>query len=233
MKETNSVAAIILAGGIGERTGLSIPKQFFRIKKRATIFYTLDQYLKAPFLSRIIVVSHPQYYQWLVRTIKKEYGKRSKCFEIIEGGATRRESIYRGLKATQQFHDKFVIVQDAVRPYISSSLIRNLYNKARTGVDGVIVCIKSGDLSVKVEKGSIIQVMNKQSTYLSQSPECYRIDLIVSLHEKTMNLKKYREYTNLELMVAHKQKVVMLYSEDFNQKITYRSDIDLYKKILY
>ena len=47
--------ALILAGGIGERTGQDIPKQFLNVYDKPIIIYTLEAFQNHPDIDGIIV----------------------------------------------------------------------------------------------------------------------------------------------------------------------------------
>lgn len=53
--------AIILAGGIGQRLGESIPKQFLKVAGKKVIEHTLDVFQNHPQIDEIAVVVHPHH----------------------------------------------------------------------------------------------------------------------------------------------------------------------------
>lgn len=53
--------AIVLAGGVGSRLGLSTPKQFFKVAGKMVIEHTLDTFERNPHIDEIVVVSNPVY----------------------------------------------------------------------------------------------------------------------------------------------------------------------------
>ena len=48
--------AIILAGGIGERMGTQIPKQFIKVNNKPIIVYAMENFEKHPLIDFIEVV---------------------------------------------------------------------------------------------------------------------------------------------------------------------------------
>ena len=49
--------AIVLAGGVGARTGLEIPKQFYKIRDREILSYTLTAFESSEKIDKIVIVS--------------------------------------------------------------------------------------------------------------------------------------------------------------------------------
>ena len=48
--------AIIIAGGVGNRMGLNIPKQFVEVKGKPVLAYTLQSFQSHPSIDAILVV---------------------------------------------------------------------------------------------------------------------------------------------------------------------------------
>lgn len=53
--------AIVLAGGVGSRLGLSTPKQFFKVAGKMVIEHTLDTFEHNTHIDEIVIVSNPVY----------------------------------------------------------------------------------------------------------------------------------------------------------------------------
>ena len=53
--------AIILAGGIGSRLGLSTPKQFFKVAGKMVVEHTIDYVESNPSIDEISCVPNPFY----------------------------------------------------------------------------------------------------------------------------------------------------------------------------
>ena len=63
--------AIVLAGGIGSRLGLSTPKQFFKVAGKMVVEHTIDAFESNPHIDEIAIVSNPFY-------ILRAYGESRK-----------------------------------------------------------------------------------------------------------------------------------------------------------
>ena len=67
--------AIILASGMGERSGLDIPKQFIRIGGKTVLEHTLETFESHKLIDSIIIVTSESY----IAKVKK-YAKHKKEF---------------------------------------------------------------------------------------------------------------------------------------------------------
>jgi 2-C-methyl-D-erythritol 4-phosphate cytidylyltransferase len=113
---------IVLAGGIGKRIGQPIPKQFLLLGGNPLIVHVLEKVLGLPAISDIVITcpaSHLEETRDLVAN--HGFGERFRC---IEGGASRQESVYRGLEALDGVES--VVIHEAVRPLVTAEEFRAL-----------------------------------------------------------------------------------------------------------
>lgn len=87
--------AILLAGGVGNRLGMNIPKQYVEVLGKPLIVHSLEQYQKSKLIDAIAVVCSPEYndqiWAWA-----KQYGI-SKLKWLAPGGASCQESTRNGV----------------------------------------------------------------------------------------------------------------------------------------
>ena len=70
--------AIILAGGVGSRLGLSTPKQFFKVAGKMVVEHTIDAFESNPHIDEIAIVSNPFYISDIESIIIKNGWKKVK-----------------------------------------------------------------------------------------------------------------------------------------------------------
>jgi 2-C-methyl-D-erythritol 4-phosphate cytidylyltransferase len=111
-----------------------MPKQFADVYGKTILDYCLTNFNSHNRINKIIVVSNPEHIQ---RTKQIAMGgKFAKIVSVIEGGATRGESSFLGVKEILKHESKVdkvkVLIQDAVRPNttadIITEVIQNLEN---------------------------------------------------------------------------------------------------------
>uniref|UniRef100_A0A8I5ZPF4 D-ribitol-5-phosphate cytidylyltransferase n=1 Tax=Rattus norvegicus TaxID=10116 RepID=A0A8I5ZPF4_RAT len=122
-----TVAAVLPAGGCGERMGVRTPKQFCRVLERPLISYTLQAMERVCWIKDIVVTVTGENME-AMRSIIQRYGH--KRISLAEAGATRHRSIFNGLKALAEdqpgcelTRPEVVIIHDAVRPFVEEDIL--------------------------------------------------------------------------------------------------------------
>ena len=87
--------AILLAGGVGNRLGAGIPKQYVEVMGKPLIVYALERYQFSKLIDAIEVVCAPQY-QDAVWGWARKY-KISKLKWVCDGGVSCQESTRNGI----------------------------------------------------------------------------------------------------------------------------------------
>lgn len=138
--------AVVLAGGTGQRVGLSIPKQLLKIAGKAVIEHTLTIFQQADSIDDVIVLMAPGYVPDIEKIVAKS--GLTKVTRIIEGGSTRNETTERAIAALgeglAEGEDRNVLFHDAVRPLLSQRVIKDCVD-ALERYQAVDVAIPSAD----------------------------------------------------------------------------------------
>ena len=166
--------AIILAGGRGDRFGQDVPKQFQLLNGKKIIDYSIKTFENHNLINKIIIVCHKDW----VHIIQDEY--KDCC--VITGGLTRQESSYKGLLACTE-NPENVLIHDAARPFITNDMISNsidLLNK----YEAINTCIKATDTVIVRKNNFIESVLNRESIFLSQTPQAFKYRTILKAHKK-------------------------------------------------
>lgn len=106
---------VVLAGGIGKRIGQPIPKQFLLLGGNPLIVHVLEKARVLPEIERIVITS-PASHLDETRQLVANHGFDER-FVVIEGGATRQESVYLGVLALEGFDS--ILIHEAVRPLVA------------------------------------------------------------------------------------------------------------------
>uniref|UniRef100_A0A8C0H043 D-ribitol-5-phosphate cytidylyltransferase n=1 Tax=Chelonoidis abingdonii TaxID=106734 RepID=A0A8C0H043_CHEAB len=124
----SGVAAVLPAGGSGERLGSATPKQFCALLGRPLISYTVQALERINWISDIVVVVSLENIETMKSIIEKYGHKR---IMVVEGGMTRHRSIFNGLKIFPESKlsscplqkPEVVIIHDAVRPFVEEDIL--------------------------------------------------------------------------------------------------------------
>lgn len=212
------VNAIIPAGGTSSRFGKS-NKLLEKIGEKEVIKYTVEAFEKSN-IDEIIICANVA----IIDDLKKILNDCKKV-RIIEGGASRQESVFNGIKACEC---DYVLIHDAARPMITTDLIN-------TAIDEVIfknaltVATKTIDTIKEVVDGKIVKTIDRSKLYNTQTPQAFRYDLIKDAHEK---LSGQNFTDDAGMLEALGQTVYILNGSYKNIKITTQNDIDIAKVYL-
>lgn len=114
------VQAIVAAGGSGERMGTAIPKPLLPLSGIPVVIRTLLAFEVMPLVDTVILVVPPGRRVDYQAAVTSAGLKKVKA--VIPGGKTRTQSVREGLNALDTDAD-FVVVHDAVRPFVTVAMI--------------------------------------------------------------------------------------------------------------
>ena len=119
----------------------------------------------------------------------------------------------------------YIILHDGVRPLLSVGMTRAVVRKA-IKYGAAVLGSKVLNVVVEVKKGTIAKALNPKYIYNTQTPHCYRLDIILEAHESKKNRgKKFDLLENIELVSAIGKKIALVDEYYRNMKLTYRQDI--------
>ena len=115
--------AVILAGGVGNRLGAGIPKQFVEILGKPILAYTIEPFEVHPDVDAILVVCVNPYVDYIWE-MKEKYGFE-KLKWVTEGGSTFQESVINGMNylSDKVQRDDTVLFHFGASPFIKSSTL--------------------------------------------------------------------------------------------------------------
>ena len=131
------IAAVVVAGGQGLRARTSSKteskdgpaqyeqaKQYQRLGAKRVVCHSLDRFLNHPLIGTVVLVVASDVRPELSSILGSE---RLERLMIVEGGATRQQSVFAGLKALQDSEPPdYVLIHDAARPLLSDSLLERI-----------------------------------------------------------------------------------------------------------
>ncbi len=217
------VSAIIAAGGSGTRFGGNILKQFTQLSDRPVIAWSLGAFSRSPMVNEIIAVS-PAGDEDRVAELAQRW-VADKPVRVVQGGATRQESVRAGLDAVSSANE-WVAVHDAARPMVSPDLIEAVCLMAQE-VGAAIPGIRVRDTVKEVyDDGLVLRTLERTRLFLAQTPQvCKRLDLL-SAYELA-DEKDIRATDEAGLLEAMGVPVGVVQGNSRNFKITTQDDLAL------
>jgi len=122
------ISGIIVGAGKSVRFGKS-DKVFLKINGIPVIHYSIDVFLKTSDIKEVIVVLNEDNLKDM-----REFVNLNKV-KVVSGGKTRAESVMKGVKASRY---GFVLIHDAVRPFITDEFIQSIISEYNDSFDGIV-----------------------------------------------------------------------------------------------
>ena len=167
--------AIIAAAGTGTRMASDRPKQFLLLAGTPIIFHTLKVFEQCESIHEVILVLPAEESAGFVSAAGK-YGLR-KVARVIPGGATRADSVKRGLMAIRSATAEIVAVHDGVRPFVTVEEIDAVVAAAQT-VGAAILVAPVTDTIKQVEDHRVVKTLDRGGLRRALTPQCFRYDVL-------------------------------------------------------
>jgi len=175
--------AIIAAAGQGTRAGGGRAKQFREISGTPIIIHTLRRFEQCSSIGEVTVVV-PAGEQAELLALAARHGLR-KLARVVAGGATRTESIWRGLQSVRAATAKVIAVHDGVRPFVTPEEIdRTVEEASKTGA--AILAAPVVDTIKEVEAGRVARTPERGRLWRALTPQCFRYDLLRRAYERAL-----------------------------------------------
>ncbi|OGH96783.1 MAG: 2-C-methyl-D-erythritol 4-phosphate cytidylyltransferase [Candidatus Melainabacteria bacterium GWF2_32_7] len=174
------ISAIIPAAGSGTRFGSNKNKLLENINGMPVIIHTLQTISSIDAIDEIIVCTSDN----IIDEIKNLVSKYniSKVKQVILGGVTRQESVFKGLKTLN--NPDIVIIHDGARPLITRDIVENSI-KTATEKGAAIVAVPTKDTIKRVNKENrIIETLNREELWNIQTPQVFNYKDILEAHIK-------------------------------------------------
>lgn len=219
--------AIILASGTGSRSGLNIPKQFFKIKNKTLLEYSIEAFQFNEKIDAIIVVSNPDFID-LTKELSIKY---SKVINILPGGETRQKSSEIGVNSIQE--EVNVLIHDAVRPFISQNIINECV-EALKKYNAINVAIECSDTILEIDENNFIKSIPQRIILRRvQTPQCFKLNIIKEAHKLANQDKDFQPTDDCGMVLKYNlSQIFVVNGDEKNIKITYPSDLEIAEKIL-
>ncbi|GAA1513476.1 2-C-methyl-D-erythritol 4-phosphate cytidylyltransferase [Agromyces terreus] len=228
---TSTTIAVVLAGGVGTRVGLGMPKQLIRIAGKAIVEHTLEALSENQSLDEIIIMMNAATVHEL--DYLKDDERFPKLRSILPGGETRNETTQLALAALGDDDDVKVLFHDAVRPFVDDRIIDDCV-AALDEFDAVDTAIPSADTIIEVDENSVITgIPARAKLRRGQTPQGFRLGTIRRAYELAAKDPSFAATDDCGVVFQYlpevQIKVVLGTAE--NMKVTEPLDIHIADKI--
>ena len=219
------VTAIILVAGNSTRFGQNRNKNFEIIGEKEVLLYSLEKFNDNSLVKDIIIVCKKDEEE-KVREIANKITLK-KELKLIEGGASRQESVYNAITNTSS---NIVIIHDGARPMIKDRFITECI-KEMDNFKGNTIAVKSKDtIKITDDRGVVKETTLRKNTWVVQTPQCFDREILLQMHEKFMGDETVTD--DCMLMERSGNEVKLIEGEYSNIKVTTYDDVNLVKGYL-
>ena len=216
------VAVIVVAAGTGSRAGAGLPKQYRLVSGQPVLRHSLKLFTDHPAISAgqpVIAADHDALFSGAAAELPR-------CLPPVNGGDTRQQSVFAGLKALAKHKPHAVLVHDAARAFaprtlIDSALLSLKSKKAAIPVLAVTDTIKRVDGS-----GNVLGTVDRGELRAVQTPQAFAYDTLLAAHEKAARENLHDFTDDAAIMEWFGQAVSVFPGSAENIKLTTESDFD-------
>lgn len=165
MTDRPSTTALIVAAGSGTRAGGALPKQYAVVAGKPLVAHAYAAFAAHPAVDEVVVVIAPGAEALALAALG--------AVRTVVGGATRRESVARGLAAVTGGR---VLVHDAARPFVPAAMIDRVL-AALDGAEAAIPVLAVADTLVR--DGAVVP---RDGLARVQTPQGFRVAALRAAH---------------------------------------------------
>ncbi|MBL95059.1 MAG: bifunctional 2-C-methyl-D-erythritol 4-phosphate cytidylyltransferase/2-C-methyl-D-erythritol 2,4-cyclodiphosphate synthase [Magnetovibrio sp.] len=209
--------AIVLGGGRGNRFGGKVPKQYSDFHGEPLIRKVVKAFTTHPDIDAVLPVIHLEDKEVAFKALEN-----LDALEPVIGGEERQHSVKNALESLTATPPHNVLIHDAARPFISSSLISRVIHSLETE-KAVVPGLPVTD-TIKSHNGKrIISTLKRDRLLHAQTPQGFRYKNILSAHR---NVQGDAYTDDAAVAEASGLKVAFVNGEKKNIKITNPEDLD-------
>ncbi|TNE68618.1 2-C-methyl-D-erythritol 4-phosphate cytidylyltransferase [bacterium] len=228
------VALIIPAGGVGARMKTSVPKTLMQLAGKPIIYWTIRRFCQVDEIFQIIIPSHESIknqIQSIATDAIADSGRTDIKFQVIDGGKERLHSINNAIPFV--LNDvELVAVHDAVRPFVSKSVIESCIIKAQES-DAVIPALPLRETIKEVNREmlEVISTPDRSKFWSVQTPQIFRKSLFVNAYEYAVSTSFFGT-DDASVVEYFGKNVSVCEGNNQNIKITYPIDFEMAKLLI-
>ena len=225
-----SIAVIVVAAGKGERVnadGSGDPKQYRQLAGKPVLARTINAFLTVPSITAIVPVIHP------------DHAERYETLRLVDerllapvvGAATRQASVLEGLKALAPLRPDLVLIQDAARPFATTTVIANVIAALERYEGALPVAPVTDTIKRSLDGQQVSTTEDRNQLFAAQTPQGFRFGQIFSAHMRASTIR--RQFTDdAEIAEWAGLRVAMVEGDRDNIKITHPEDFARAERII-
>lgn len=222
------VSVIIAAAGNSTRYGTGNSKQFLLLEGVPVLIKSVQAFEQIDEVKEIIITARKQDFD-VIEGFLQQYNIK-KVKSVVEGGATRQDSIAAAVKKVSE-ETEIIAVHDGARPLVSKETIIGVIEKAvEKGAAACAVPVKD-TIKIIDSSGKIVTTPDRASLRAVQTPQVFDFALYKEAIDKAVSESK--QYTDDCQLIESMGHPIYLTDGDYeNIKITTPDDLLVAEKFL-
>ena len=226
------IIALIIAGGVGQRTNQDIPKQFINVNDKPVIIYTLEAFQNHKEIDAIEVVCLEGWHD-----ILSAYAKQfniTKLHKIISGGENGQASIRNGVYSISESFssDDIILVHDAIRPMISEEIISDCIKVCKEYGSAITSIPCAEAMLYTTDKMQSDKIISRDELIRTQTPQAFSVGKLKVAHEEALKRGITNSVASCTLMIELGEKVYFSKGSEKNIKLTTADDFEIFRALL-
>lgn len=228
--------AVMPAGGSGQRFSSSSSGQnklLADLGGQPVITRTAEALLRAPEIQGLVIAAPDGQYDTLMNALQAQFP--DKPIRLTPGGDTRRASVFCGLCALPPDVDR-VVVHDAARPLVSTTLVSRVIQAVTPQTPGAIVAIPVYDTIKRATPPTqdgyahIETTLDRQTLWRAQTPQVFVRAQLEAAHQRVPQAQAVTDDAQL-MELCGLGPVALIPGTPHNLKITTLDDWQLAQRL--
>ena len=177
----STVCALIPAAGKGSRMAHSVKKPYLKLAEKPILAHTIQRFEQNSAVDAIFVIVDPADFSECQAAVLQPY-PFTKVQKLVAGGETRQMSVYNGIRALSADVD-FVIVHDAVRPFVTDEIIFECLTAADEWGAAVAAVPVKDTIKVANADNFIVETPARDRLWAVQTPQVFQKSLLEEAHQ--------------------------------------------------
>lgn len=171
------VSVILVAAGTGSRMGAGMNKVYMPLGGKCVIEHTISAFEKSGAADEIIVVTGSEDIKRCQDIVKN---MKIPC-KVVEGGATRQESVRNGLCCAK---GRYAAVHDGARALITPEEIKRVIAGAKDFGAAALGVRAKDTIKTADENGFILSTIDRKCAYMIQTPQVFERERLIDAHKR-------------------------------------------------
>jgi len=225
---------LLMAGGVGSRMGMPVPKQFVEVGGRPVLSYTLSAFARHERVDALYVVCSEDRVGQVARMAAPVCG--GKFRSTFPAGPTLFDSLrsgVTGLCAAGCGRDTLVLVHDGVRPLVSRAVIGSSI-ETLLSEGSAVAALDSNEAFMRSEDGRLAWGhCKREGFYQAQTPQAFRLGTLLDAFEEAARRGLPGSQSLFTLMAElGRWPLALSRGERLNFKITCPEDLALFRRLV-